>query len=325
MTVSELRQDIQTLKDFPTYQQKKELSEKYRADSMKSKEIIFKIELILFDIVDKSSEDFLEAWLNHYDYPISVTKVKSIITEETDPMIISNVLSYYKNCVKGDRLSRYSSYYENIVNYLSELLNNSGKENNVQRITDKLIEITNVFNAKLLIATLEEAKHYYSEIQQLNSYNLGINDFKSLFGTVKSKENYREKPYKSKISSLKFNGCKFSAKEINSYCYMNSTAKQLNTDCCLLKEKTLEEYLEKVSRDFNAWYQAQMQKVAAELMKKGLTNLKSLKVLVIDEDKKGFYSIITDDNITVRTRAIPCCANSSLISFHYRFISTIIK
>lgn len=320
MTVSELRQDIQTLKDFPTYQQKKELSEKYRADSMKSKEIIFKIELILFDIVDKSSKEFLEAWLNHHDYPISVVKVKSIITDETDPTIIHNVLSYYNG-----RLSRYGSSYKSIVNYLSELLNNPNKENNIQLMTDKLIEITGEFNDKLLTTALEEAKHYYSEIQKLNSYNLGTNDFKSLFGVIKSKENYGEKLYKSKIPSLKFNGCKLFAKEINSYCCMNSVAKQLNTDCCQLKEKTLEEYLERVSEDFNAWYQAQIQKVAIELMKKGLTNLNSLKVLTIDEDKKGFYSIITDDNVAVKTRAIPCCANSSLISFHYRFISTLIK
>lgn len=320
MTVSELRQDIQTLKDFPTYQQKKELSEKYRAGSMKSKEIIFKIELILFYIVDKSSKEFLEAWLNHYDYPISVVKVKSIITDETDLTIIHNVLSYYNG-----RLSRYGDSYKSIVNYLSGLLNNSNKENDIQLMTDKLIEITGEFNDKLLTAALEEAKHYYSEIQQLNSYNLGVNDFKSLFGVIKSKENYGEKLYKSEILSLKFNGYKFSAKEINSYCCMTSIAKQLNTDCCQLKEKTLEDYLEKVSKDFAAWYQAQMQKVAIELMKKGLTNLASLRVLAIDKDRKGFYSVITDDNITVRTRAIACCASSSLISFHYRFISTIIK
>lgn len=325
MTVSELRQDIQTLKDFPTYQQKKELSEKYRAGSMKSKEIIFKIELILFDIVDKSSIEFLEAWLNHYDYPISVAKVKSIITDETDPMIIKNILSYYKDHVKGRPYSNYAKVFNSIVNYLSGLLNNPNKENDIQLMTDKLIEITGEFNDKLLTATLEEAKHYYSEIQQLNSYNLSVNDFKSLFGVVKSKENYGERLYKSKISSLKFNGYKFSAKEINSYCCMTSIAKQLNTDCHLLKEKTLEEYLEKASKDFNAWYQAQIQKVAIELMKKGLTNLDSLRVLVINEDRKGFYSIVTDDNITVRTRAIACCASSSLISFHYRFISTIIK
>ena len=192
-------------------------------------------------------------------------------------------------------------------------------------MTDKLIEITEEFNAKLLTATLEKAKHYYSEIQQLNSYNLSVNDFKSLFGVVKSKENYGEKLYKSEIPSLKFNGYKFSAKEINSYCHMNSAAKQLNTDCCLLKAKTLEEYLEQAAKDFFTWYQEQMRKVVVELMKKGLTNLNSLEVLAIDEDKKGFYSIITDDNTTVKTRAIACCANSSLISFHYRFISTIIK
>lgn len=325
MTVSELRQDIRTLKDFPTYQQKKELSEKYRSGSMKSKEIIFKIELILFDIVDKSSIEFLEAWLNHYDYPISVAKVKSIITDETDPMIIKNILSYYKDHVKGRSYSNYAKVFNSIVNYLSGLLNNSNKENDVQLMTNKLIEITGEFNDKLLTAALEEAKHYYSEIQQLNSYNLSVNDFKSLFGVVKSKENYGEKLYKSKISSLKFNGYKFSAKEINSYCCMNSVAKQLNTDCCQLKEKTLEDYLERVSRDFNAWYQAQMQKVVGELIKKGLNNSNPLKVLTISEDRKGFYSIITDGNITVRTRAIACCASSSLISFHYRFISTIIK
>lgn len=325
MTVSELQQDIQMLKDFPTYQQKKELSERYEVDSMKAKEIIFKIELILFDIVDKSSEDFLKAWLRHYDYPISVAKVKSIITEETDSVIIRNVLSYYKNCASNGRLSRYNSSYNSIANYLTELLNNSNKGNKVQQMTDRLIEVTEEFNSKLLITTLEEAKHYYSEIQQLNSYNLSINDFKSLFGVTKSKEKYGEKLYKSKISSLKFNRYKFSAKEINSYCCMNSMAKQLNANCCLLKEKTLEEYLEKVSKDFAVWYRVQIQKVVVELIKKGLTNPNSLRVLVIDEDKKGFYSIVTDGNITVKTRAIPCCADSSLISFHYRFISTIIK
>lgn len=325
MTVLELQQDIQTLKDFPTYQQKKELSEKYRVDSIKSKEIIFKIELILFDIVDKSSKEFLKAWLNHYNYPVSLAKVKSIITEDTDPIIIQTLLNYYKNFSRTKLYYGYIKAYNSIANYLTELLNNSNKGNKVQQMTDKLIEVTEEFNTKLLTTTLEEARHYYSEIQKLNSYNLSINDFKSLFGVTKSKEKYGEKLYKSKIPSLKFNGYKFSAKEINSYCCMNSMAKQLNTNCCQLKEKTLEEYLEKVSKDFAIWYRAQIQKVVAELIKKGLTNPNFLRVLVIDEDKKGFYSIVTDGNITVKTRAIPCCANSSLISFHYRFISTIIK
>ena len=325
MTVSELRQDIQVLKDFPTNQQKKELAQKYEINSMKSKEIISKIETILLDIVDKSSDDFLEAWLRHYDYPISVVKVKSIITEDTDPTIVQNLLSYYKNRQRTGRYSNYIKAYNSIVNYLSELLNNPNKENDVQQMTDKLIEITGVFNANLLVATLEKAKRYYSEIQQLNSYNLDANDFKSLFGTVKSKKNSGEKPYKSKVSSIKFNGCEIIAREINSYCYMNSTAKQISTDCCLLKDKTLGEYLEKVSEDFNTWYRTQIQKVAIELIKKGLTNSDSLRVTVIDTDKKGFYSVITDDNTTVKTRAIPCCADSDLISFHYRFISTIIK
>lgn len=325
MTVSELRQDIQTLKDFPTHQQKKELSEKYNANSMKAKEIIFKIELILFDIVDKSSIEFLQAWLSHYNYPISVAKVKAIITAETDPIIIENLLSYYKGYVKGRPHSNYTKTFNSIIKYLSELLNNPNKESDVQQMTNKLIEITEEFNNKLLTTTLEKAEHYYSEIQQLNSYNLGVNDFKSLFGVVKSKENYGEKLYKSEIPSLKFNGYKFSAKEINSYCRMNSAAKQLSTGCCLLKKKTLEEYLEQAAKDFSAWYQEQMRKVAAELMKKELTNLNSLRVLAIEEDKKGFYSIITDGNVTVKTRAIPCCADSSLISFHYRFISTLIK
>ena len=63
MTISELKQDIWILKDFPANQQKKELAQKYEIDSMKSKEIISKIETILLDIVDKSSNDFLEAWL----------------------------------------------------------------------------------------------------------------------------------------------------------------------------------------------------------------------------------------------------------------------
>ena len=98
MTISELKQDIWILKDFPANQQKKELAQKYEINSMKSKEIISKIETILLDIVDKSSDDFLEAWLRHYDYPISVVKVKSIITEDTDPMIVQNLLQYYKNC-----------------------------------------------------------------------------------------------------------------------------------------------------------------------------------------------------------------------------------
>lgn len=325
MTVSELRQDIQTLKDFPTHQQKKELSEKYNADTMKAKEIIFKIELILFDIVDKSSIEFLQAWLSHYDYPISVAKVKTIITTETDPIIIKNLLDYYKCYVKGRPHSNYAKAFNSIVNYLSELLNNPNKKSDVQKMTNKLVEITEEFNTKLMTAALEKAKHYYSEIQKLNSYNLGINDFKSLFGTVKSRERYGERLYKSEIPSLKFNGQEFSAKEINSYCHMNSIAKQLSTDCCLLKGKTLEEYLEKVSKDFTEWYQAQMQKVAAELIKKGIDSSDSLKVLAINEDVKGFFSIITDGNITVRTRAIECCADSSLISFHYRFISTVIK
>lgn len=315
MTVSELRQDIQVLKDFPTNQQKKELAQKYEIDSMKSKEIISKIETILLDIVDKSSNDFLETWLRHYDYPVSIVKVKSIITEDTDPMIIQNLLRYYKNCQRTRRYSNYIKAYNSIVNYLSELLNNPNKKNDVQQMTDKLIEITTVFNVNLLTTSLEKAKRYYSEIQQLNSYNLDANDFKSLFGTVQSKKNGGEKPYKSKISSIKFNGCEIVAREINSYCYMNSTAKQISTDCCLLKDKTLGEYLEKVSEDFNAWYRAQIQKVANELIKKGLINPDSLRVTVID----------TDENITVKTRAIPCCADSSLISFHYRFISTIIK
>ena len=325
MTVLELQQDIQTLKDFPTYQQKKELSEKYRVDSIKSKEIIFKIELILFDIVDKSSKEFLKAWLNHYNYPVSLAKVKSIINEDTDPIIIQTLLNYYKNFSRTKLYYGYIKAYNSIANYLTELLNNSNKGNKVQQMTDKLVEVTEEFNTKLLTTTLEEARHYYSEIQKLNSYNLSINDFKSLFGVDKSKEKYGEKPYKSKISSLKFNGYKFSAKEINSYCHMNSIAKRLNTNCCQLKEKTLEEYLEKVSKDFDTWYRIQIQKVAGELIKKGLTNLNSLRVLAINEDKKGFYSIVADDNITVKTRAIPCCANSSLISSHYRFISTIIK
>lgn len=325
MTVLELRQDIQTLKDFPTYQQKKELSEKYRADSMKSKEIIFKLELILFDIADKSSDYYLEAWLSHYDYPISVAKVKSIITDETDPIIIRNILSYYNNSINNSGFSRYYKNYISIVKYLSELLNNPNKENDIQQMTDKLIEITKKFNYKLLNSATNKARHYYIEIQQLNSYNLDVNDFKSLFGIAKSKGNCGEKPYKSKIPSLEFNDRKFVAKEINSYCHMSSTAKQLNTDCCLLKRTTLKDYLIRITKDFNKWYQTQMQKVAVELIKKGLTNLNSLRVLTIDEDNKGFYSIITDDNITVKTRAIACCANSSLISFHYRFISTIIR
>lgn len=325
MTVTELRQDIQILKDFPTYQQKKELSEKYRVDSMKAKEIIFIIELILFDIVDKSSDDFLETWLRHYDYPISVAKVKSIVTNEDDPIAIRKILSYYKSHMNNGKYSRYASAYKSIVKYLSELLNNPNKDSDIQQMTNKLIEITATFNANLLTASLEKAKHYYSEIQRLNSYNLDENDFKSLFGTTTSKKNSGEKLYKSKISSLKFNGCEIVAKEINSYRSMNSTAKRLSTDCCLLKKKTLGKYLEKVSEDFNAWYQAQMQRVVVELIKKGLTNPDSLRVTVIDTDKKGFYSVITDENITVMTRAIPCCADSDLISFHYRFISTIVK
>ena len=261
----------------------------------------------------------------HYDYPVSVAKVKSIITEDTDPMIIQNLLQYYKNCQRTRRYSNYIKAYNSIVNYLSELLNNPNKKNNIQQMTNKLIEITGVFNANLLVATLEKAKRYYSEIQQLNSYNLDANDFKSLFGTVQSKKNSGEKPYKSKVSSIKFNGCEIIAREINSYCYMNSTAKQISTDCCLLKDKTLGEYLEKVSEDFNTWYRTQIQKVAIELIKKGLTNPDSLRVTIIDTDKKGFYSVITDGNTTAKTRAIPCCAESDLISFHYRFISTIIK
>ena len=325
MTVSELRQDIQTLKSFPTHQQKKEISEKYNAGTMKTKEIIFKIELILFDIVDKSSAEFLEAWLNHYDYPISVVKVRTIITAETDPTIIKNILSYYKDYVKNRPCSNYAKAFNSIVKYLSELLDNPNKGNDIQQMTDKLIEITREFNYKLLTPVMNKATSYYLEIQQLNSYNLSVNDFKSLFGITKSKEKYGEKLYKSKIPSLDFNGQKFSAKEINSYCHMNSIAKQLSTDCCLLKKITEKDYLIKVTKDFDRWYQAQMQRVAAELIKKGLTNSNSLKVLDIDEDVKGFFSIITDGNITVKTRAIACCANSSVISFHYRFISTIVK
>lgn len=326
MTTAELKQDIQTLKDFPTNQEKKELAQKYEINSMKSKEIISKIETILLDTIEgKSSDEFLVAWIRHYDHPLSVAKVRTIITDKTNPAIIQNLRNYYKGFQKTRPRSNYIAAYNSIAKYLSELLNNPNKENDIQQMTDKLIEITEEFNNKLLVAALEEASHYYSEIQQLNSYNLGVNDFKSLFGVVKSKERYGERPYKSEIPSLKFNGYKFSAKEINSYCHMNSVAKQLNTDCCLLKKKTLEEYLEKAAKDFTTWYQAQMQKVAAELMKKGLANLNSLRILAIDKDKKGFYSIITDGNVTVKTRAIPCCANSSLISFHYRFISTIIK
>lgn len=326
MTTAELKQDIQILKDFPTNQQKKELTQKYEINSMKSKEIVAKIETILLDTIeDKSSDEFLGAWLRHYDHPISVVKVRTIVTDKTNPIIIQNLLNYYQGFQKTRPRSNYLTAYKSIAKYLSELLDNPNKENDIQQMTDKLIEITEEFNNKLLVAALEEASRYYSEIQQLNSYNLSINDFKSLFGVVKSKENYGEKLYKSEIPSLEFNGYKFSAKEINSYCHMNSAAKQLSTDCCLLKAKTLEEYLEQAAKDFSAWYQEQMRKVAAELMKKGLTNLNSLKVLAIDKDKKGFYSIITDDNVAVKTRAIPCCADSSLISFHYRFISTLIK
>ena len=326
MTTAELKQDIQILKDFPTNQQKKELAQKYEINSMKAKEIVSRVEAILLDTIeDKSSDEFLGAWLRHYDHPISVVKVRTIVTDKTNPIIIQNLLNYYQGFQKTRPRSNYLTAYKSIAKYLSELLDNPNKENDIQQMTDKLIEITREFNYKLLTSVMNKATSYYLEIQQLNSYNLSINDFKSLFGVVKSKENYGEKLYKSEILSLKFNGQKFSAKEINSYCHMNSIAKQLSTDCCLLKKITAKDYLIKVTKDFDKWYQAQMQRVAVELIKKGLTNSNSLKVLDIDEDVKGFFSIITDGNITVKTRAIACCANSSLISFHYRFISTLIK
>ena len=166
MTIAELNQDIQILKDFPTNQQKKELAQKYEINSMKSKEIVAKIETILLDTIeDKSSDEFLGAWLRHYDHPISVVKVRTIVTDKTDPIIIQNLLNYYQGFQKTRPRSNYLTAYKSIARYLSELLDNPNKENDIQQMTDKLIEITEEFNNKLLVAALEEASHYYSEIQ----------------------------------------------------------------------------------------------------------------------------------------------------------------
>lgn len=321
MEILELQQDIQTLKDFPTVQQKKQLSQKYGAQSLKSKEIIFKIELILLDkITDKSSEDYRMAWLRHFDFPLSVAKIRDLITAEADAVIIRNILSYYQQ-----RYERtHDTTHRSIVRYLSSLLNSSD-DTTVQDITDKLMGITTEFKEKLETSAINQAQHYYKEIRTLISYNLSSDDFKSFFGTVEPRVSCGQRLYKSPIAIIELWSRKFTAKEVNSNHRMSALAIRLTRDCCQLRGKSLQGYLATVSEDFNRWYSQQISKVALELKKKGLDNVNSLKVIAIKEDAKGFYSVITDGKVTVKTRAIPCCANSELISFHYRFISTIIR
>lgn len=334
ITREEILNDINTMKNFPDNDEKKAIAAKYNIDSKKGKDIIDGITKFAQQI-RKNQTVFNDADVKLFYELYTETPVKQLneLFANESVEFLKYLRDYYFNILVKEHLDKYAnakvksrdfSYilnnsnkwkilrYQEVNNYLYSISGeNLKKEDNTNKIYDKLQEQMVEFKELFIEAVCTKAKEDYKKIpsliEKLTENKEALEDKIEAYNTEnRGKLNWREIYYNTKDDND----------------LVKKISDKIKRYTTILKMYPSESvYVEHIKKnaidDFNANTKALAQRINEKHI-----DVDNMEISEVQHDPKFFEMMISDGTQKFYARSILAAEFSSKMIPHFRFIIT---